>query len=236
MNRPKAILFDMGGVLLDPADRWDAEGFKLSFPRGLPEPAQLDWFLAMSADTMETFLALTPPRPAMDVRPFIQTWLWKRQVEPDAGLVERWFDVLAQWEVRPVYPFVPDAIRTLKDMGMLLGVISNTVMPGTHIRERFREAGILDLFECVIFSAEFGINKPDPSLFWHALDAMGLKPDEAWYVGDNPERDIRGAHGAGMTGVLVDSPYVRQIHDAPENVPDLRIPDIAALPEVLAGH
>lgn len=233
MNKPEAILLDMGGVLLDPADRWDAEGFEKSFPEGLPEPELRDWFLAMSMEIAETFLALAPPRPAMDVRPFIMTWLWKRRAVPSPDEVDRWFDVLCQWEARPVYDFVPAALRALHDMGFRLGLISNTIMPGTHIRKAFRQTGILDLFERTLFSAEFGANKPHPSLFRHVLDTMGLEANEAWYVGDKPQRDVRGAHAVGMTAVLVDSPHVEHIHDAPENVPDLRIPNIAALPQVL---
>lgn len=224
----------MGGVLLDPADRWDAESFAISFPSGLPEPAPLDWFLAMSGEIMAAFLALDPPRPAMTVRPFIEVALWKRGVAPTPELVERWFDVLCRWEARPVYEFVPEALRALHAMGYRLGVISNTLMPGDHIRREFAYAGILDLFEQIVFSAEFGVNKPAPALFQHVLDAMGLTADQAWYTGDKPQRDMRGAHGVGMTAVLVDSPHVGRMHDRPEDMPDLRVTNIAALPEVLA--
>ncbi|MCL4695333.1 MAG: HAD hydrolase-like protein, partial [Candidatus Hydrogenedentes bacterium] len=52
-------------------------------------------------------------------------------------------------------------------------------------------------------------------------------------VGDKPHRDIVGAHGVGMTGVLVDSTYHDRIQDGPEFEPDLKIPDISALPNVL---
>ncbi len=231
---PKAVLFDMGGVLLDAADRWDAAQFPVSFPNGLPEPAPLEWFLAMSSDIMETFVALPPPRPAMDVRPLIAAWLRKRSIEADSETVERWFDVLMRWEASPVYPFVPAPLRALASMGIRLGVISNTLMPAKYIRERFRDAGILDLFEFTVFSAEYGVNKPDPALFRHALDAMRLRPEEAWYVGDKPQRDVCGAHGAGMTAVLVDSRHHHRIHDGPDHVPDFRIPTIAALPDRIA--
>ncbi len=233
MRKPEGILFDMGGVLLDPADQWDAAGFDVSFPEGLPEPAPVDWFLKMSADIIETFLVLPPPRPAMDPRPFIATWLWKRGLAPTDEAIELWYDVLSRWEARPVYGFAPSALRTLHGMGVRMGLVSNTLMPGTYIRERFREAGVHDLFDVLVFSAEFGANKPDPAIFRHALASMALEPHQAWYVGDKPQRDICGAHGVGMTAVLVDSKHAEHIHAAPENVPDLRVANISALPDIL---
>ncbi|HOZ48167.1 MAG TPA: HAD family hydrolase [Candidatus Hydrogenedentes bacterium] len=234
MQKPTAILFDMGGVLLDPADHWDLDGFRQSFPDGLDEPELEPWFLDMSADIMATFVALEPPRPAMDARPFVEVWLWKRGQPPTPELVDHWLDMLERWEARPVYPFVPEALKTLRDRGFRLGVVSNTIMPATYIRQRFAETGILDLFECLAFSAERGINKPSPTLFRYVLDAMGVDSGDAWYVGDKPQRDVRGAHGVGMTAVLVDSRFAKHVHDAPENMPDLRIKDIADLPGLMA--
>ena len=233
MMQPKAILFDMGGVLSDSVDRWDARRFPFSFPDGLPEPAPPDWFLAMSEEITSTFLALPVPRPAMDVRPFIQVWLWKRQVEPTPERVECWHEVLCQWEASPIHGFVRPALEALRDVGFRLGVISNTLMPASRIRRRFDEAGIRTLFEITVFSAEFGANKPDPAIFRHALDSMALDGGDTWYVGDKPNRDVCGAHSVGMTAVLVDSAHHEHINDAPENVPDLRIEDISELPSLL---
>jgi len=224
--RPQAILFDMGGVLLDPAENWDEAGFPLSFPNGLPEEAPLDWFLGMSLEINRNFLAMPIPRPTVDVRPTIAAWLKKRGVTPSPQEIERWHAVLCQWEARPLYPFVKQALTQLRNMGLRLGVVSNTIMPGTYLREHFRRGGIADLFEYMIFSGDFFVNKPDPRIFQHVLDAMHLDARDAWYIGDKPQRDICGAHAAGIFAVLVDSPHHAHIHDRPENVPDLIIKNL----------
>jgi len=231
--KPKAILFDMGGVLLDSVDDWDAEGFPISFPDGLPDPAPLDWFLGMSQEISSRFLAMPVPRRAMEVRPIIEAWLRNRQAEPTPEMVEHWYEILCCWEASPVYAFVRPTLETLRDMGFRLGVISNTLMPAGRIRRRFDEAGIRTLFEFTVFSAEFGANKPDPAIFRHALDSMALDAGDVWYVGDKPNRDVCGAHSVGMTAVLVDSAHHEHINDAPENIPDLRIEDISELPSLL---
>jgi HAD superfamily hydrolase (TIGR01662 family) len=169
----------------------------------------------------------------MDPRPIIAAALAQRGVEPLAETVERWYAIVSQWEVRPLYPLVAEKLRALHAEGYRLGLISNVLSVQDGHRALFRQAGIYDLFEVMVFSSEFGLNKPSPAIFLHALESMGIAADGAWYIGDKPHRDVNGAHAAGMTAVLVDSAYHHRIHDAPENVPDLRIPDISHLPAYL---
>jgi putative hydrolase of the HAD superfamily len=48
--------------------------------------------------------------------------------------------------------------------------------------------------------------KPDPRIFVIALDAMGLRADQVWYVGDMPGIDVVGARSAGIRPLVID-PY-----------------------------
>jgi len=235
LTKPDAILFDMGGVLLESADGYNEAGFAKSFPEGLPEPAPFDWFLGMSQDCIDRFTALAPPRPAMDIRPIIAEWLVKRGEEPGPDNVEHWHWTMQQWEARPIFGFVRPTFEELRAMGLRMGLVSNTLSASGYLREHFGREGILEYFDVTVFSAEFGTNKPDPAIFEHALDVMAVPPARAWYVGDKPQRDICGAHSVGMTALLVDSKHAHHIDDAPANRPELRIRDISALPEVLRG-
>lgn len=230
LKRPEVILFDMGGVLQDASVVWSAESWDRGVPADVPRPEPFDWFLAMSRDCMARFLALEPPRPAMDVRPIIGEWLRKRKEEATPDAIEYWFRFMLWWEAQPIYGFVGAALEALRGMGFRMGVVSNTLMPGDGLRENFARAGILEYFEAVVFSAEAGVNKPDPRIFEAALGMMGALPAPAWFVGDKPERDVLGAHRAGMTAVLVDSGHVSRMHDSPEHMPEARIRDIAELP------
>src|SRR5437870_1735052 len=47
-------------------------------------------------------------------------------------------------------------------------------------------------------SAHVGCAKPEPRIFLHALDALGLGPADATFVGDSPSRDMAGARAVGM--------------------------------------
>jgi HAD superfamily hydrolase (TIGR01662 family) len=214
---------------------WDENGLLKSYPEGVPEGADRDWFLGMSKACIDAFTAIPPPRPAFDLTPIIREWLARRGAQPTDGEVAKWYAILGQWEVRPLYDFVPEALEELHRMGCRMGVVSNTLVPGRRHEAHFEEHGIAKYFEAAVFSANFGVNKPAPAIFRHVLDRMALDPVRTWYVGDKPHRDVRGAHAVGMTALLVDSTYHHQIAEAPENEPDLCIPTIVALPALLAG-
>ena len=233
---PAGIFFDMGGVLQDSSVRYGVEEFPLSFPDGLPDDTPVEWFAGMAQDCLDRFLAIPPPRPAFDCQPIISAWLAKRGEEPLDEAADLWLRRMEQWEARAIYPFVRPALETLRGMGLRMGVVSNTFTAAGYLREHFARTGILEFFEVTVFSAEFGFAKPHPAIFRHALDVMGLEPAEVWYVGDKPQRDMCGAHAAGLTAVLVESAHHDRIHDAPENVPDLRIPDVSGLPELVREH
>ncbi|MGV2482242.1 UNVERIFIED_CONTAM: HAD-IA family hydrolase, partial [Salmonella enterica subsp. enterica serovar Weltevreden] len=65
-------------------------------------------------------------------------------------------------------------------------------------REKLFGTGLGEAFDLTLVSGEVGLGKPDPRLFRMALCAFGMGPEEAVMVGDNPERDIKGALSAGI--------------------------------------
>jgi len=105
-------------------------------------------------------------------------------------------------------PGCRDGLAELAGTGVRLGIVSNA---DGMIGERLREREILQVgpglgveVECVIDSGAVGVMKPDPRIFRLALDAMGLDPADAWYVGDMPGIDVVGARRAGLRPFLVD--------------------------------
>ena len=56
-------------------------------------------------------------------------------------------------------------------------------------------AGVLD---AMVTSEEAGVEKPNPKIFLDCLHKLQIKPQEALYIGDSFERDIIGAHAAGL--------------------------------------
>ncbi|ADH98723.1 HAD family hydrolase [Salisediminibacterium selenitireducens] len=60
---------------------------------------------------------------------------------------------------------------------------------------------LVPYFSTIIISGEFGIGKPDPSIFEHALSLAGQKAQDVLMVGDNLMTDIKGANATGITSV-----------------------------------
>jgi putative hydrolase of the HAD superfamily len=95
------------------------------------------------------------------------------------------------------------SLQKLRDAGLKLGVVSNS---DGRVEQALEAAGLLSYFDVVIDSALVGVEKPDPRIFHAALDALGVAPGEALYVGDLYEVDVVGARAAGMEAVLLGEP------------------------------
>ncbi|MGW1894273.1 HAD family hydrolase [Streptomyces sp. NPDC002004] len=109
-------------------------------------------------------------------------------------------------------------------------VLSNSAL--TAQDRKLRALGVRDRFEAVLCAAELGVSKPAPEAFLAACDALGLRPSEVAYVGDQPETDARGASDAGLLGIWLDrngSGGVRE--ELPSGVH--RITGLAELPGLL---
>jgi len=97
----------------------------------------------------------------------------------------------------------PDALRALDALhrtDLVLGVISN----GLTIKqaEKLVRLGFANSFDAIFISEEIGVAKPHPKIFLAACDRLGISPNEALYVGDDPVKDVDSAHEAGMVAVL----------------------------------
>jgi putative hydrolase of the HAD superfamily len=62
--------------------------------------------------------------------------------------------------------------------------------------------GLADRLDTAVFSSEVGKRKPHPAIFEAALEALGVEPGRALFVGDRRFEDIRGAKEVGMATVL----------------------------------
>ena len=93
-----------------------------------------------------------------------------------------------------------EALARLRAAGLRLGVVSNS---DGRVEQALDAAGLRDYFDVVVDSALVGVEKPDPAIFRAALDALGVAPEEALYVGDLYEVDVVGARAAGIEAVLL---------------------------------
>ena len=88
---------------------------------------------------------------------------------------------------------------------------------------------IAPYFDHIIISGAFGRGKPDPSIFEHCLERVGIEKEEAIMVGDNLMTDILGANRVGMMSVWINREG-RQKNDV---LPDFEISDLRELLTIL---
>lgn len=91
--------------------------------------------------------------------------------------------------------------------------------------------GLGGVFEHALAARDAGFLKPDPRIFHQLLEAAGVAPAEAAYVGDDPEADVQGARGAGLTAVWVNRDGAEWTHASPP--PTLTIRTLGDLPTLL---
>jgi putative hydrolase of the HAD superfamily len=69
---------------------------------------------------------------------------------------------------------------------------------GSMQREKIEALRLDRWFPHLLISGEVGSWKPDPKIFQRALELAGCEPREALMVGDNLERDVKGAAALGI--------------------------------------
>src|SRR5258708_9118384 len=85
-----------------------------------------------------------------------------------------------------------------------LGVLSNTYDP--YMAARIRDQhGLKNLFDDVVSSAAVGLAKPDPEIYWLALQRFDVAPGEALFV-DDMLRNTLAAEALGIPSILFQNP------------------------------
>ncbi|RKP56928.1 HAD family hydrolase [Cohnella endophytica] len=62
---------------------------------------------------------------------------------------------------------------------------------------------LIPYFDSIVISGNFGEGKPSSKLFAHAMEQIGITPEEGVMVGDKLTTDILGANRIGMTSVWI---------------------------------
>ncbi len=112
-------------------------------------------------------------------------------------------------------PDVTPLFTGLRERGIRVGVLSNTIWTRDFHERVFARDGVLPLVDGSVYSSEIDHAKPHREAFRAAMAAVGVSdPARCVYVGDRPYEDVHGAQRVGMRAVLVphsDIPAVQQV-------------------------
>ena len=181
VDKPKAVLFDLDGTLLDTLPGLAASVNAVLRKHGEPE------------------------RTLDEVRSFVGNGVRKLVARAAAGGEERpdFEELLADYRVHYAahaaegstpYPGIPELVAALRARGVKLGVVTN--------KDEDVSRALVEKFFPGAFAVVRGGNagrapKPDPATPRAALEALGVAPGEALYVGDT-DVDAATARGAGI--------------------------------------
>ena len=131
---------------------------------------------------------------------------WRRSYQ-ELGVPEAaWDEMAARWTVemsrmRPrAMPWARAALRRLLREGVRVGLI--TASTRGVVEPNIERLGLAGVFEVAVFSDDVARSKPHPEALLRALDAMGVAPAAAVYVGDTTV-DLEMTQAAGATFVAV---------------------------------
>ncbi|MCS7087414.1 MAG: HAD family hydrolase [Thermoflexales bacterium] len=123
-----------------------------------------------------------------------------RNCEDCAQRIQDFFEHYEPQDV--VFADTRPVLTQLKRAGYILGLVSNREEALQPIVEQY---GFTEFFDFTLSAGEAGCYKPDPRIFYRALElAGGLDPEEAVYIGDNFFADVVGPLNIGMDAILVD--------------------------------
>jgi putative hydrolase of the HAD superfamily len=132
--------------------------------------------------------------------------IWKQFVFKDYPVSEQALEPIAeklafiyetQFYDRQMRPEMPAVLARIKELGLKIGCISNVQSRG-QVPFNLRRYGIIDYFDPIVLSSEYGRRKPDPTIFYHAARLANVPTGACIYVGDKISRDIVGGHRAGF--------------------------------------
>lgn len=210
MARIRAIVFDVGGTLIYPADpvgETYAHFAKTYGVRLPPEATTTAFREAMKSSSPR--VKGTIPSDGND-----RVW-WKQVVTKsmpenafaDPATFDAFFEAVYLHFSKPdawgIYPEVLEVLEALRDHAVDLVVLSNwdgrlhSVLDGCGLGEYLPKRFI---------SAELGWEKPDPAIYRHVAEIMRLQPGSLLSVGDDPRNDVEGPKKAGWQAMQIERP------------------------------
>ncbi|MGK7876071.1 MAG: HAD-IA family hydrolase [Xenococcaceae cyanobacterium] len=99
-----------------------------------------------------------------------------------------------------VYPDVLPALKTWRQKGMELGIVSNF---DTRLYKVIELLELREFFNSITISSTVGAAKPDSKIFTTALHKHNCTVQQAWHIGDSLKEDYYGARAAGIRPFLL---------------------------------
>lgn len=119
----------------------------------------------------------------------------KENADTLAANAEQLFRIVSIDYIR-LYPKVENALRTLREQGFRLWLLTNAQRVFTE--HELHSLGLDALFDGIYISSDYGCRKPDTRFFRTLTDGQQLNPDRCLMIGNDRQTDIAGGKAAGL--------------------------------------
>jgi len=186
---PRAVVFDLGGVLLD----WNPRHL---YRELFDDEAEMEWFLS-EVCTMKWHHAHDLGVPPEETLPPLIS------AHPEyAEMIRAWPERSEEMLAGPIEASV-EILQELKEAAVPIYALTNMetwTYPGRRERYPF-----LRWFDGTVVSGFEGVAKPDPRVFELLLDRFGLNAPSTLFIDDSP-RNVAAARDVGMQAIEFESP------------------------------
>lgn len=194
----RAVIFDYGGVLTNPARESIAAWLAADRIRPETFSRTIKAWLARSAPNGTPIHRLETGE--LDVAGFERLLAAELATHDGTpvlaeGLLGRVFDGMR------IEPAMIGLVRELRALGL------HTVLLSNSWGNRYPRELLVEIFDAQVISGEVGLRKPDPRIYRLALDKVGVTPEQAVFV-DDAEPNTEAAEALGIAAVLHADPVV----------------------------
>lgn len=194
MARPKVLLFDLGGVLVDSAGLRELPAM-LTFPMRA-EDLRRKWVTSPAVERFETGRC----SPDEFAAAFIEEW----GLRLDSGAFIAQF---ASWVSAP-FSGTAELLSALQSK-YTLACLSNT--NAVHWETLLGMDGLRPVLERPFLSHRLGAMKPSQAVYAHVVRELRCQPGEIAFFDDGPE-NVEGASMAGLSAHLTSGPeHLRRV-------------------------
>ena len=198
---PRAVLWDFGGVILSsPFEAFNLYEAEIGLPK--------DFIRSLNARNGDTNAWAKMERSEVSLEGFVE--LFEEEARQQGHKLDGWR--ILQSLSGDIRPQMVEALRRCKQ-AFRVACITNNMKHGEgpgmarSADKAQAVAEIMMLFEHVVESSKLGLRKPDPRIYRHACDLLGVQPEECVYL-DDLGINLKPARALGMRTIKVGDPDV----------------------------
>jgi putative hydrolase of the HAD superfamily len=196
---PRAVLWDFGGVILSsPFEAFNRYETEIGLPK--------DFIRGLNARNGDTNAWAKMERSEVSLEGFVE--LFEEEARQQGHKLDGWR--ILQSLSGDIRPQMVEALRRCK-RAFRVACITNNMKHGegpgmARSADKAKAvAEIMTLFEHVVESSRLGMRKPDPRIYRHACDLLGVQPEECVYL-DDLGINLKPARALGMRTIKVGDP------------------------------